>query len=167
MSVLSGTIVARILKHVIHMDNELLNCGIENWTHCSYSCLNLSIFLSFKAKFVSQFSQELFKFESSIKECNCKMSDHIVGLRNELFAPFSFFIHFSLFPISYVNIENLCQFSWEILKLIRTLELGICMDDEMWYGVIKNQAHCSYSSLYLSIFLFLRLNLCHSFLRNY
>ena len=60
-----------ILKHGIHMDNELLYCGIENWTHCSYSSLYLSIFLSFKAKFVSRFSQELFKLESSILECLC------------------------------------------------------------------------------------------------
>ena len=100
------------------MDNELY-CGIENWTHCSYSSLYLSIFLSLKAKFVSRFSQELFKLESSIMECICKMSDHIVGLRNELIALFLlfFFIHFSLFPISHVNIGNLCQFSWEVLKL--------------------------------------------------
>ena len=35
----------------------------------------------------------------------------------------------------------------------RILELGICMDDELWYCVIENQAHCSYSSLFLSIFL--------------
>ena len=63
--VFSGIIKARILKLGIHMDNELLYCGIENQTPCSYSSLYLSIFLSFKAKFVSQFSPELCKLESS------------------------------------------------------------------------------------------------------
>ena len=100
------------------MDNEFLYGRIENWTHCSYSSLYLSIFLSFKAKFVSGFSQELFKLESSIMECLCIMSDHIMGLRNKLIALFLvFFIHFSLFPISHVNIENLYQFSLAVLKL--------------------------------------------------
>ena len=100
------------------MDNEVLYSGIEDWTHCSYSSLYLSIFLSFKAKFVSWFSQEPFKLESSIMECLCKMSDHIMGLRNRLIALFLvFFIHFSLFPKSHVNIENLYQFAWEVLKL--------------------------------------------------
>ena len=54
-----------MLKLGIHMDNELLYCGIENLTPCSYSSLYLSIFLSFKAKVVSQFSLELCKLESS------------------------------------------------------------------------------------------------------
>ena len=64
-----GTIVVRTLKIGIHMDNELLYCGVENRTRCTYSCLYLSIFLSFKAKFVPRFSVELFKLESSIVEC--------------------------------------------------------------------------------------------------
>ena len=55
---------ARMLKLCIHMDNELYR-RIENLTPCSYSSLYLSIFLSFKAKFVSQFSPELCKLESS------------------------------------------------------------------------------------------------------
>ena len=36
-----------IMKLGIHMDNELLYCGIENLTPCSYSSLYLSIFLCF------------------------------------------------------------------------------------------------------------------------
>ena len=92
------------------MDNEFLYCGIENWTHCFYSSLYLYIFLSFKAKFVSRFSQELFKLKSSIMECLCKMSDHIMGLRNKIALFLVFFILFSLFPIPHVNIENLYQF---------------------------------------------------------
>ena len=56
VGVFSGTFKARILKLGVHMDNELLYCWIENQTPCSYSSLYLSIFLYFKAKFVSQFS---------------------------------------------------------------------------------------------------------------
>ena len=52
----SGTLKARMLKLGIHIDNELLYCGMENRTPCFYSSLYLSIFLSFKAKFVSVFS---------------------------------------------------------------------------------------------------------------
>ena len=51
----SRTFKAGMLKPCLHMDNELLYCGIENQTPGSYSSLYLSIFLSFKAKFVSQF----------------------------------------------------------------------------------------------------------------
>ena len=47
--VFSGTTVAKILKLGIRMDNDLLYCGIENQTPCSYSSLYLSIFLSFTA----------------------------------------------------------------------------------------------------------------------
>ena len=75
------------------MDNELLYCGIENRTPCSYSFLYLSIFLSFKAKFVSQFSPEMCKLESSNIVYICRMSDCIVGLRLRVMAPF-----LSIFP---------------------------------------------------------------------
>ena len=93
----SGTIIARILKLGVHMDNELLYCGIENRTPCS--SLYLSIFLSFKAKFVSQFSLKLCKLESSNMVYICRMSDCIVGLRLRVMAfIFLFFIHFSFCP---------------------------------------------------------------------
>ena len=39
------------------------------------------------------------------------------------------------------------------LDIDRVLELGIHIDDELWYSVTDDQAHCSCSSLYLSIFL--------------
>ena len=88
-----------MLKLGIHMDNELLYCGIENQTPCSYSSLYLSIFLSFKAKFVSLFSPELCKLESSNMFYICRMSDCIVGLRLRVMALiFQIFIHFSVFP---------------------------------------------------------------------
>ena len=99
MSVFLGTFLARILKLGIHMDNELLYCGIENRTLCYYSSLYLSIFLSFTAKFVSQFSPELCELESSNIVYICRMSDCIVGLRLRVMALiFLFFIHFSFFP---------------------------------------------------------------------
>ena len=46
VGVFSGTFKARMLKLGIHLDNELMYCGIENLTPCSYSSRNLSIFLS-------------------------------------------------------------------------------------------------------------------------
>ena len=63
--VFSGIVEARMLKLRIHMENELLCYGIAIQTPCSYSSLYLSIFLSFKAKFVPQFFLELYKVESS------------------------------------------------------------------------------------------------------
>ena len=52
VGVFSATFNARMLKLDILMDNELLYCGIENRTPCFYSSLYLSIFVSFKAKFL-------------------------------------------------------------------------------------------------------------------
>ena len=46
VGVFSGIFKARMFKFGIHMDNELLYYGIENRTHCLYSSLYLSIFLS-------------------------------------------------------------------------------------------------------------------------
>ena len=58
--------------------------------------------LSFKAKFVSQFSLELCKLESFNVEYICRMSDCIVELRLRVMAfIFLFFIHFSFFPYNY------------------------------------------------------------------
>ena len=99
-----------MLQLGIHMDNELLYCGIENRTHCTYSSLYFSIFLSFKAKCVSYFSQKLFKLESSNMECICRMSDCIVGLRlRDMAVILLLLICLSSFRISHDNIENLCQ----------------------------------------------------------
>ena len=149
----SGTIIARILKLGIHMDNELMYFGIENRTPCSYSSLYSSIFLSFNAKFVSQFSPELCKLESSNMVYICRMSDCIVGLRLRIMALiFLFFIHFSFFPKLQVNIKSSCQSFLRNFKA-RMLKLCIHMDNELLYCGIENQIPCSYSSLYLSIFL--------------
>ena len=88
-----------MLKLCIHMDNELLYCGIENQIPCSYSSLYLSIFLSFKAKYVSQFSPELCKLESSNMVNICRMIDCNVGLRLRVIAFIFFFSIFLSFPI--------------------------------------------------------------------
>ena len=82
------------------MDNELLYCGTENQTPFSYSSLYLSIFLSFKAKFMSQFSPELCKLESSNMVYICRKSDCIVGLRLRVMALTFLFlsIFLSFFP---------------------------------------------------------------------
>ena len=103
-----------MLKLGIHMDNELLYYGIENWTPCSYSFLYLSFFLYFKANFVSQFSLELCKLESSNMLYICRMSDCIVGLRLRVMALIFLFLSIFLsFPILHVKIKNLC---WSFLR---------------------------------------------------
>ena len=103
-----------MLKLGIHMDNELLYCWIQNRTTCLYPSLYLSIFLSFKAKFVSQFSPELCKLKSSNIVYLCRMSNCIVGLRLRIMALiFLFLFIFLSFPILHVNIENLC---WIFLR---------------------------------------------------
>ena len=103
-----------MLKLGIHMDSVLLYYGIENWTPCSYSSLYLSFFLSFKANFVSLFSLELCKLESSNMLYICRMSDCIVGWRLRVMAHIFLFLSIFLsFPILHVNMKNLC---WSFLR---------------------------------------------------
>ena len=103
-----------MLKLGIHMDNELLYCGIKNRTPCIYSSLSLSIFLSFKAKFVSQLFLELCKLESSKMIYICKMSACITGLRLRVMSIIFLFLSIFLsFPMLHVNIKNLC---WSFLR---------------------------------------------------
>ena len=113
VGVFSGTLKARMFKLGIRIDNELLYCGIENQTPCSYSSLYLSIFLTFKAKFVSQFTPELCKLECPYMVYICRMSDCIMGLRLRVMALFFYFYLFLSFPILHVNIKNLC---WSFLR---------------------------------------------------
>ena len=63
--------------------------------------LYTSIFMSFKAKFVSQFSQELYKVEASNMVYLCRMSDCIVGFEIQGHCSYSsFFLSIFLsFPI--------------------------------------------------------------------
>ena len=84
--------------------------GFKNRTPCFYSSLYLSIFLSVKAKFLSQFSPELCKLESSNMVYICRMSDCIVGLRIRVIAfIFLFLSIFLSFPLLHVTIKNLCR----------------------------------------------------------
>ena len=73
---------------------------------------------------------------------------------------------FLSFPILHVNIKIFYVGVFSGTFKARLLKLGIHIDNELLYCGIENQTPCSYSSLYLSIFCLLRLNLCHSFLRN-
>ena len=81
------------------MDNELLYCGHENETPCSYYFLYLSIFLSFNAKFVSKFSPELRKVESLNIVYIYRMSDCIVGLRLRVMALILQFLSIFIRPL--------------------------------------------------------------------
>ena len=67
VGVFSGTILARILKLGIHMDNELLYYGIENQTPCSYSSVYLSI--SYPVFFVFVF--RLFRIHVTVFFATC------------------------------------------------------------------------------------------------
>ena len=158
---------ARMLKLCIHMDKELLYCGIENRTPCSYSSLYLSIFLSFMAKYVSQFSPELCKLESSNLVNICRMSDCNVGLRLRV-IPFIFLFLsiFLSFPILHVNIKNFYVGVFSGTFKARILKLGILRDNELLYYGIENGTPCSYSSLYLSIFLSFMAKFVSKFSRN-
>ena len=156
-----------MLKLGIHMDNELLYCWIENQTPCSYSSLYLSIFLSFKAKFVSQFSPELCKLESSNMVYIWSMSNCIVGLRLRVMALiFLFFIHFSLFSPNYkITLKiRVRVFSGTIiarmLNLVYTRTMSCCIVG------LRIRLLALILPFICPFFCLLWLNLCHSFLRN-
>ena len=147
--------------------------GLKNRFPLSYSSLYLSIFLFFMAKFVSQFSPELCKRESSNMVYLCRMSDYIVGLRLRVMAFIFLFLSIFSFPILHVNIKNLCRVFSGIFKA-SMLKLCIHMDIELLYYGIENRTPCSFSSLFvhfLSTFLFFfciktEENLCLSFFCN-
>ena len=90
-----------MLKLSIHMDIELLCYGIEIRTPCYYFSLYLSIFLSFIAKFVSLFSPELYKLESSNILYVCRISDCIVGLSSRSWLLFFYFDPFFFLSPNY------------------------------------------------------------------
>ena len=59
---------------------------------------------------MSQFSQKLYKVESSDMVYICRISDCIVGLRLRVIALILQFLSIFLsFPIMHVNIKNLCK----------------------------------------------------------
>ena len=86
MSVFSRSIEARILELGICMDDKFWSGVIENQAQCCYSFIHISSFLSFHGKFVSQFSQELLKLESSTLVSICRVSDCIMGSRLKVIA---------------------------------------------------------------------------------
>ena len=142
-----------MLKLGIHMDNELLYYGIENRTPCFDFSLYLSIFLSFKAKFVSLFSPELCKLESSNMLYICRISDCIVELRLRIMVLIFLFYPFFFLSLYYMLTLKICVGVFSDIFKARMLKLGIHMDNELLYYGIENQTPCSYFSLYLSIFL--------------
>ena len=149
-----------MLKLGIHMDNELLYYGIENQTPCSYSSLLFVHFSVCKAKFVSQFSPELCKLESSNMVYICRMSDCTVGLRLSVMAfIFLFLSIFLSFPILHVNNIKICVGVFSEIFKARMSKLGIHMDNELLYCSIKNRTPCSHS-FFCPFFCLLRLNLC-------
>ena len=103
-----------MLKLGIHMDNEMLYYGNENRTPCFYFSLYLSIFLSFKAKFVSLFSPELCKLESSNMLYICRMSDCIVGLRLRAMA--LIYLFYPFFFLSLYYMLTLKILGWSFLR---------------------------------------------------
>ena len=139
VGVFSGIFKARMLKLGIHMDNELLYYGIENWTPSSYFSLYLSIFLSFKAKFMSQFSSELCKLESPNIVYICKMRDYIVGLRLRVMALVFLFLFIFLSSLYYMLTLKICVGVFSGIFKASMLKLGIHMDNELLYYGIENQ----------------------------
>ena len=84
------------------------------YTQVSDSGPHGPLVLSFMAKFVSQFSPERCKLESSNMVYICRMSDYIVRLRLRVMALLFLYLSIFLsFPKLHVNIKNLC---WSFLK---------------------------------------------------
>ena len=83
------------------------------------------------AKFVSLFSLELCKLESSNMVYICRMSDCIVGLRLRAMAfIFLFLSIFLSFPILHVNIKTIYVGVFSETFKAGMLKLGIHMDNE-------------------------------------
>ena len=96
----------------------------------------------------------------------CRMSDCIVGLRLRFMAfIFLFLSIFLSFPILHVSIKHVFVGIFSGTFKARILKLGIHMDNELLYCGIENGTPCCYSSL-CPFVCPLRINLCHSFLRN-
>ena len=132
-----------MLKLCVHMDNELLYCGIENQV--------LALILPFICSFFCLLSLNL--CHSFLRNSQARMSECIVGLRLRVMAfIFLFLSIFLSFPILHVNIKKFYAGVFSRTFKAKMLKLGILMDNELLYCGIENQSPCSYSSLYLSIF---------------
>ena len=102
---------------------------------------------------MSQFSPELCKLESSIMVYICRISDCIVGLRLKVMALFSIFHPFFFLSPKYKLTLKIFVRVFSGIIIARILKLGIHMDNDLLYCGIENPTPCTYSSLYLSIFL--------------
>ena len=117
---------------------------------------------------MSQFSPELCKLESS--KCGtylCRMSGCIVGLRLRVIALIFLFLSIFLsFPSLHVNIKKIVlEFSQELLKLecsnlVYTWTMSCCIVG------LRIRLLALILPFICPFFCLLRLNLCHSFLRN-
>ena len=85
---------ARIFKLRIHLDNDLLYCGIVIQTYSIFPLLYLVIFLSFQDIFVTNFSGNLFG-----KHTENKMVYHRIVTRTH--CPYSSSVYFFLFLSSH------------------------------------------------------------------
>ena len=110
--------------------------------------------------------QGTIKLESSALVNICRMSDLSWDKDSGSWLFFCFFLSIFLFSLFCMFTLKICVRIFSGSIETRMLKLYVHMDDELWYGVIENQAHYSYSFLYLYIFLsFLDKFLSH-FLRN-
>ena len=85
----------------------------------SISCLYLSIFLSFQAKFVSKFSQKECKLQSSTRHTSGERVVVFWGWDSgSLVFSYHCFLHFSFFPSFWCwHWKNVSRFSQKLLKL--------------------------------------------------
>ena len=114
----------------------------------------LSIFLSFTAKFVSQFSPEL---------CKLELSNMVYIMKNEWviiswdWDSGSWLLFFYFYPCFFLSLYHMltlkiCVGVFSGIFKARMLKLSIHMNNELLYYEMENWTPCSYSSLYLSIF---------------
>ena len=95
-------------------------------------------FSVFKAKFVSQFSLELCKLESSNMVYICRMSACIVGLRLRVMAFIFLFLSVFFLSLYYMLTLKICVGVFSETFKARMLKLGIHMDNELLYNAIEN-----------------------------
>ena len=93
----------------------------------------MSIVLSFKAKFVSQFSPELCMLESSNMVYICRMNDCIVGLRLRVMALIFYFYPYFFLSLYYILTLKICVGVFSGTFKARMLKLGMDMDNELLY----------------------------------
>ena len=163
VTLFSGIVRTRRLKHVTHMDNGQMYTGIRLLL---YICTTFSFF------FLSNFQTlEFFVtfFSGIVRPRRLKLRTHVNSVyRNQaagLICPFIFFIFLSNFQTLkiFVTLFSGTMRPWR-------LKLSTHLDSGQIYGVQWNQAAAAYSALYFFFFLSLQLSnikiFHHTFLRN-